>query len=175
MSRLAPSNTVSGSPVGLSTRAFASALVVAGVLAAGCATTLVSEPIERRGDGWTVILERLTDGPNSIQPMGYTQYVPGKGERLLHATFKIRNDGPQPRQYSYDACDLDLERQLILPGMVTRAMGLMSEMPRTETYAPGESSWRMLTFSYPVRRFPTRIKCAYVTFELVQVPAVPKK
>ena len=175
MSRRAPSNTVSGPPGRLSVATVASALAVAGVLAAGCATTLVSEPIERRGDGWTVILKRLTDGPNSIQPMGYTQYLPRKGDRFLHATFKIRNDGPQPRQYSYDACDVDLEQDLILPGMVTRVMGVMSEMPKTETYGPGESSWRMLTYSYPVGRFPTRIKCAYVTFDLVQVPPSPKK
>jgi hypothetical protein len=138
--------------------------------AAGCGTVLVNEPIERRGDGWTVILRRLMDGPNSIAPMGNTTYTPEKGMRFIHATFKIRNDGPKPRAYSYDACDLDLEGDVVLPSMITRAMGLMSEMPRTETYAPGEDSWRMLTYAYPKGRFPTRIRCAYVTFELVQLP-----
>jgi len=148
----------------------ASVVSVLGVLAAGCATTLVSESIERRADGWTVTLKRLTDGPNSIMPTGNTNYMPEHGMRFLHATFTFQNDGPQPRNYGYDACDLDLERELVVPSMVTRAMGVMSEMPKTETYAPGEKSWRMLTYSYPVGRFPTRIKCAYVTFDLVQVP-----
>ena len=102
--------------------------------------------------------------------MGYTEYSPERGMRFLHATFKFRNDSPQPRPFGYDACDLDLEKDRVLPGLVVRVMGVMSEMPRTETYAPGEESWRMLTFSYPEGRMPTRIKCAYVTFELVHLP-----
>jgi hypothetical protein len=146
------------------------ALAITGLGVAGCGTVLVSEPIERRGDGWTIILERLSDGPNTIRPMGYTEYSPERGMRFLHATFKFRNDGPQPRPFGYDACDLDLEKDRVLPGLVTRSMGVMSEMPRTEVYAPGEESWRMLTFSYPEGRMPTRIKCAYVTFELAHLP-----
>jgi hypothetical protein len=170
MHPLARLDTLRGPRASRVAAALALTLAATALLASGCATVLVSEPIERHGDGWTIILRRLADGPNSIQPMGYTVYSPERGMRFLHATFKFRNDAPQPRQFSYDACDMDLEQDRVLPGMVVRVMGIMSEMPRTETYAPGEESWRMLTFSYPEGRFPTRIKCAYVTFELVLVP-----
>ena len=74
-------------------------LAITGLAVAGCGTVLVSEPIERRADGWTIILERLTDGPNTIRPMGYTEYSPERGMRFLHATFKFRNDSPQPRPF----------------------------------------------------------------------------
>jgi hypothetical protein len=136
------------------------------LLAGGCATTLVSEPIERRADGWTITLDELTDGPNEVGTLGGA-YRPLPGMRFLHATFTFRNDSAQPRRFGYDACDLDLEQERLVPGFVAPALGMDS---KTETYAPGARMQRTLTFSYPEGRFPTRIKCAYVTFDLVQVP-----
>lgn len=153
-------------------RAFA-AFALVSVLSVGCAHTLVSQPIERHGDGWTITLQRLTDGPNTVQPSGNTRYVPERGQRFLHATLVFRNDAPQARKISYDACDLDLEQQFVVPGLVMRARGIATEMDKTESYAPGETSWRMLTFSYPEGRYPTRIRCAYVTFELAHM-SLPK-
>jgi hypothetical protein len=140
-------------------------LVAAGLLAAGCATTLVSEPVERRGDGWTITLRELTDGPNEVSVFGGA-YRPELGMRFLHATLTFRNDSPKRRQFGYEACDLDLEQERVLPHIFSPPLGMNSE-----TFAPGQSSSRTLTFSYPEGRFPTRIKCAYVTFELVQMPA----
>jgi hypothetical protein len=140
---------------------------VAILLAGGCATTtLVSEPVVRRADGWTITLEELIDGPNEFSSWG-GKYKPEPGMRFLHATFTFRNDGDQRRSFGYDACDLDLEQDRLVPAFVSPGSGKES---RSETYAPGARLQRTLTFSYPEGRFPTRIKCAYVTFELVQLP-----
>lgn len=134
-------------------------LVLALALAsAGCGTTLIGSDVQRQGDGWTMVLQRLRDGPNQLRPMGYTVYEPEGGLRFLHAYFKLRNDSAQTRLFSYDACGLDLGDDRVLPGMVTRYNGLMSKMDKTETFPPGDTSYRMLTFSYPEGRLPTRIK-----------------
>ena len=134
----------------------------------GCGTTLISSDIERRADGWTIVLQRLRDGPNQIRPMGYTVYEAPSGQRLIHAYLKVRNDGPRPRVFSYGACDLDLGAENILPGLITRYNGLMTTVENNETYPPGDVSYRDLTFTYPEGRLPTRLKCGYVTFDVPQ-------
>ena len=94
-------------------------LLLTAVLASiGCGTTLISSDIERRADEWTIVLQRLRDGPNQIQPMGYTVYEAPSGERLIHAYLKLRNDSRQSRLFGYDSCDLDLGEERVVPGLI---------------------------------------------------------
>ena len=147
-------------------------LVVAAVaLSAGCGTVLISSDVERHGDGWSLTLQRLSDGPNQVQPMGYTVYEAPSGSRLMHAYFKIKNDSAQPRVYGYDSCDMDLKGDKVLPNMVLRYNGVMSEMDRAETYAGFETNYRSLVFVYPDGPLPTRIQCGALTFEVPAGPA----
>jgi hypothetical protein len=146
------------------------ALVVS--MLSGCATTLLKDEVTKQTDGWTMNLWRLTDGPNSITPSGHTMYEPAAGQRLIHAYFKFTNDAPKERVFSYNACDLDLDdTQVVLPSLVTRAAGLMTVIDDKESYPPHDSSNRCLTFSYPIGRMPTRIRCAGVAIEIPRQPA----
>jgi hypothetical protein len=137
----------------------------------GCGTTLIGSDIERRADGWTIVLQYLRDGPNQIRPMGYTVYEPPSGARFLHAYLKVRNDSAQTRVFGYDSCDLDLGDQSVVAGLITRYNGVMSEMDKSETYPPGDVNYRSLTFTYPEGRLPTRLKCGNVTFAVPQPAA----
>jgi hypothetical protein len=147
------------------------AAVAAFVLCAGCGTVLINSDVERRGDGWTMTLQRLSDGPNQVQPSGYTVYSAPSGSRLLHAYFKFKNDSGQPRVFGYDSCDMDLKGDKVLPGMVFRYNGIMSEMDRAETYDAGETNYRHLAFVYPDGPLPTRIQCGSLTFAVPGGPA----
>lgn len=146
-------------------------VVVAVALTAGCGTVLISSDVERHGDGWSLTLQRLADGPNEIQPMGYTAYSAPSGSRLMHAYFRVKNDSARPRVYGYDSCDLDLKGDKVLPAMVLRYNGVMSQMERVETYAASETNYRHLVFVYPDGPLPTRIQCGALTFEVPAGPA----
>jgi len=135
------------------------------VLASGCGTILIKGDVMRQSDGWTLVLQRLIDGPNQTGT-GNTIYEPEPGQRFIHAWIKFKNDSPQTRVFSYDACDLDMGDELLLPGVVIRYNGIATEIKRNETYPPGDVSYRILTFSYPVGHLPTRLKCGLTTFEL---------
>jgi hypothetical protein len=145
-------------------------VVAAAVCGAGCGTVLISSDVQRQGDGWTLTLQRLADGPNGVQPSGYTVYTAPSGSRLLHAYFKITNDSPYARVYGYDSCDVDYKGDRVVPGMVFRYNGIMSTMERSETYSPGETNYRHLAFVYPDGPLPARIQCGPLVFE---VPAGP--
>jgi hypothetical protein len=137
-----------------------------GALAASCAPALISDPVTRTGDGWTFVLERFSDGPNEIRPMGYTVYEAERGQRLLHAWLRFRNDAAAPRVFGYDACDLDLDDRPVLPGLVVRYNGVASVMEKNERFAAGEENARHLVFSYPEGRLPARLQCATVSFPI---------
>jgi len=136
------------------------------VLAAGCGTTLIADTVTRQADGWVFNLERLRDGPNSFQVTGNTIYKATAGDRLIWAYFKIQNSGNQTRVLGYDACDLDLGEQRVLPAVVTRYNGIASELEKNESYPPGDSNYRILIYAYPEGKLPARLKCAGMVFEI---------
>lgn len=136
------------------------------LMAAGCGTTLIADAVTRQADGWVFILQRLRDGPNSVAVTGNTIYKPESGQRLIWAYFKIQNSGDRPRVMGYDACDLDMADGHALPALVTPYNGISYEMEKNETYPPGSSNYRVLIFSYPEGRMPTRLKCADMIFEI---------
>jgi hypothetical protein len=136
----------------------------------GCGTTLISHPIERQSDGWTVRLDRMAEGYDS-PPLGAglltpgTIYKPDDGQRFLHLYLKIRNDAATRRPFHYDQCDLDLGDRHIEPGLVINYNGPVHEIPTPEAYDAGEESARWLIFSYPEHRYPTRLQCQALTID----------
>ena len=136
------------------------------VLAVGCGTTLIADAVTRQADGWVFSLERLRDGPNSFQVTGNTIYKAESGQHLIWAYFKIQNATNQTRVLGYDACDLDLGQQRVLPAIVTRYNGVASELEKNESYTPSDVSYRILIYSYPDGRLPGRLKCADMTFDI---------
>jgi hypothetical protein len=132
--------------------------------ASGCIPFIMRGDVVRQADGWTIKLEALKDGPDSVQIAGDTHAVPGQGLRFLWAWVTIRNDVNAPRLLGYDSCSMDLDGQDVLPSIVGKWWGHVEE--RAETYAPGESIDRRLIFAYPKGRLPTRIKCGNMLFEV---------
>ena len=143
------------------------ALVFASAASAvGCGTTLVADAVTRQGDGWSFSLERLRDGPNSFAVTGNTILEARSGQRLVWAYFKIRNDAESERVLGYDACDLNLGADRILPAVVTRYNGVASVLEKNEAYPPHDVNYRILIFSYPEGPLPSRLKCAQMTFDI---------
>jgi hypothetical protein len=138
--------------------------------ATGCGTTLIADDIKRDGDSWTMTLQRLRDGPNQFTPSGNTTYHPDSGNRFIFAYVKFRNDAPVARVFSYQACDLDAGNDVIIPSMISRYNGIATVLDDKESYDPGEVSNRILVFTYPEGRMPTRLRCAYVTFAIPPAP-----
>ncbi len=145
-----------------------------GAGSAGCGTILLRD-VPLRGDGWSVLLEGLRLGPNSIAISGgmYSQkaYVAPAGHYFIWAFMKIHNDLPQDHVFSYDACDVDLDDKLILPAVISRYMGPTADIERNENYPPGDLSHRILIYAYPDGRLPTRLRCPGFT---VPIPSRPR-
>jgi hypothetical protein len=116
----------------------------------------------RRADGWTIVLEALKDGPNSVQTAGDTYTLARRGSRFLWAWVRIRNDLGSQRVFGYDTCDMDLGDTAVLPALVYAF--LFDSEKRSEEYGPGETISRALIFSYPVGLLPTRIRCGNMIF-----------
>src|ERR1044071_3898404 len=130
------------------------------VLAAGCGTTLIADPVTRQADGWVFNLERLRDGPNSFQVTGNTIYKATAGDRLIWAYFKIQKSGNQTRVLGSDPASVALGEQGVPPAVVTRYNGIASELEKNESYPPGDSNYRILIYAYPEGKLPARLKCA---------------
>jgi hypothetical protein len=149
---------------------FLAATALLALAATGCGTTIINETITRQQDGWVFELVRLTDGPNSQMVSdginSQVRYLPPDGYRFLHVFIKIRNASKQKRVFSYDACDFDDGDDAVLPTLITRYMGLASQLDRNESFSPNEESRRLLVYPYPIDRMPTRLKCADVVFKI---------
>ena len=133
-----------------------------------CARTVMEQPINRQGDGWTLVVRKVTDGPNGVDT-GNVAYTPKKGDRFIWVSITLRNDQRQARKFNFDRCDLDRGTDAIVPGFVNHDMfGYAVEMNREPELAPGESIDRRLIFPYPKVQSPTRLTCAPMVIPLPQ-------
>jgi hypothetical protein len=95
-----------------------------------CGRTVINQPINRAGDGWTLVVRKLTDGPNGID-QGNVIVKPTKGNRFIWVSITLRNEQGQARKFNFDRCDLDAGATAVVPGVVTHDMfGYPSEMNR---------------------------------------------
>ena len=129
------------------------------VLFAGCATTLLEQDIKRQSDGWTVVFHKLTDGPNGFTSRGAIDYHPESGERFLWVTLSVRNDGAGARQFPFDSCALDVGGSSYLPLYVGMNLGTQAEVTKSPELAAGEELTRKLAYGFPEGRFPERLIC----------------
>jgi hypothetical protein len=135
-------------------------------LASGCGTTLFAGSIKNQGDGWTVDLTEVRDGPNSYQH-GTVRYHPESGERLIWVGLTLTNATPAPRRFNFEACELDLGSEAALPGLVTYTVVMAnSVMDKEIEVAPNEAVKRYLAFPYPKDRLPTRLSCGGIPIAL---------
>jgi hypothetical protein len=136
---------------------------------AACGRTIMNQPVNRLGDGWTLVVRKLTDGPNGID-QGNVIIKPKKGDRFIWVSITLRNDQGQARKFNFDRCDLDLGSDAVVPGVVTHDMsiGYLSDMNRAPELEPRESIERRLIFAYPQGQSPTRLRCEPMVFPLPQ-------
>jgi len=134
-----------------------------------CGRTVVNQPINRAGDGWTLVVRKVTDGPNGVD-QGNVIIKPKKGDRFIWVHLTLHNEQRQARKFSFDRCDLDAGADVILPGIVTHgsSMGYLSDFPREPQLDGNESVDRRLIYAYPKGRSPTRLQCAPMVFPLPQ-------
>jgi hypothetical protein len=137
--------------------------------AAACAASCTILNIVRQTEGWTLTLQRASDGPNYVKPAGFTAYKPPHGARFINLYLVIKNDAGEARWFGYDSCAVDLDNEWLVPSLVTSYMGLLVKINGNEEYSAGESSHRMLTYAYPKGRSPTRARCGGAIFELTEI------
>jgi hypothetical protein len=125
-----------------------------------CARTVLNQPVHREGDGWKLVVRKVTDGPNGFDK-GDVIIKPGPDERFIWVTLTLRNDQQQARTFDFKHCDLDWGDKPLVPDLVSHdmVMGYAVELPLRPQLAAGESIDRRLVFLFPEGRSPTRLRC----------------
>jgi len=148
---------VYNAPVRLAGRSLFALLAV--VLFAGCATTLLEQDIKRQSDGWTLTFHKLADGPNGFTSNDAIDYHPTSGQRFIWVTLSVRNDALRPREFSFESCAINQGDTAYLPLYVGMNFGYQAQITKTPTLDAGEEITRKLAFGYPEGIAPERLIC----------------
>jgi hypothetical protein len=140
-------------------------VLLCALLATACGTTLLNRPIESKAKEWTLVVDKLRDGPNSYGT-GNGHIEPESGARFLWFNVRLRNDAAVTRSFNYDRCDVDAGEERLLPSIVDRDIAINAEAPGVEELEPGEEITRILIFTYPEERMPTRLQCGELSIPL---------
>lgn len=135
---------------------------------AGCAHyTTVIHDVATQGDGWSLFVDVLMDGPDGFTTGGFTStyHYPKPEERFFWLRIKLRNDAPMARQFNFDRCELDMGDSGIVPALVATAP-IVHEADNVITVSPRETYDRYLIFSYPRSVSPTRLTCVPMVIRL---------
>lgn len=136
------------------------------LLLAGCASTLMNQPVERQAKGWHMVLENVKDGPNSYARGDNVHFVPPDGMRFLWFTIRLQNTESTRRSFNYDRCDLDSGSDAVLPALIDKNAFINIMADKEEDLDPGEEISRRLAFAYPDDKLPTRLACGELIVEL---------
>lgn len=133
----------------------------------GCAHTVLDKRTDLKGDGWTLTVRKVTDGPNHFNT-GNVNYEPVAGERFIWAVVTLRNERQQASKFAFDQCDLDAGADVVAASKVDHdlAVGYDTDLDHQPEVAAGDSIDRRLMFVYPKDRSPTRLRCATMTLPL---------
>lgn len=149
----------SQSLTGRSSGALAVALLL---FASGCGQSILQRPASASAGAWNIKTEDVLDGVNAYNTAAGS-FEPGAGQRFLWVEVKLTNISPQKRRFNWDRCDLDDGSDAYLPGVVVERSGIGSApVAGVEILAPGDKLDRWLIFSYPEKKYPTRLKCGDV-------------
>jgi hypothetical protein len=122
-----------------------------------CTSVLLNTPVTKRADGWVVTLNQVKDGPSEY--VGDVTVTPGKGEKLIWTILTVKSELSQEETFSYDACVLYAEDRACQPVMVDRNEQKPAAVDRAEAYNPGQERTRLLIYTYPKERRPSRMQC----------------
>jgi hypothetical protein len=131
-----------------------------------CGSVLMNQPVERKAKDWTIVLTKVTDGPDSYAQGDQSRYVPPDDHRFLWFTVTIRNAAPTPRTFNYQRCDVDEGGDRILPALVDKDSVINALADEEEEIGSGQQISRKLAFPYPEDRLPTKLSCGEIVIEL---------
>ncbi|MBN2574203.1 MAG: hypothetical protein JXP73_06540 [Deltaproteobacteria bacterium] len=132
---------------------------------AACSSVLMSGPVEKRAEGWIIILGQVREGPDQYVGEG-VRVNPGRGEKLIWTVVTVKSELGQEETFSYETCALDAKGQWFPPYIVDRNEEAASVADRSETFQPGQERTRRLIFSYPKEYRPTRMKCGAIVLPI---------
>jgi hypothetical protein len=142
-----------------------STMVLVGMWLGGlpaCSSVLMNTPVSKNGEGWSLTLGQVKEGPDEYVAEGGVAVSSGSGERLIWALLTVKNDSAQEPAFSYDTCVLQGKGEARQPLVVDRHADIPSAADRSEDFAQGQERTRQLIYSYPKDQRPTRMKCGTI-------------
>lgn len=135
---------------------------------AACAPAiLMSTPVSKNGEGWTITLGQVKEGPNEYIAEGGVGVEAGDDQKLVWTLLTVRNDGAMDETFSYDTCLLTGPGQSRPPAVVDRHSGeVNSAADMAEAIARGEERTRQLVYTYPKEQRPTTLRCGAVVLPI---------
>jgi hypothetical protein len=135
-----------------------------------CSTVLMSTPVSKKAEGWSVTLSQVKEGPNEYEGEVVT-LASAPGEKLIWTLLTVQNEAGQEQTFSYEDCVLSGKDQSRKPEVVARHGGTNSAVDRAEAIEPGQARTRQLIFEYPKEQHPTRLTCGPI---VLPIPKPPK-
>jgi hypothetical protein len=129
-------------------------------------TTLINQRIETKGNGFTLAVVEVTDGPDTYE-QGLQRRVPDDGVRFLWFKIRVRNDRTTAQVFNYQRCDIDFGEHAVMPNFVDmdKIVNILVESGE-EKLSPSEEVSRNLIFAFPEGKYPTRLKCGELSVRL---------
>lgn len=140
---------------------------LAGVLlAVGCSSTLMNQPVHSEARGWEVTVREVSDGPNSLN-VEARRYVPADGDRFIHVFLTLKNTSGAKREWNWPRCDLDHGSDSVLPTLDLYDTLILAPVGAVESVDAGDMIERRIVFAFPeAGPLPTRLRCADVVVPL---------
>lgn len=138
------------------------AVGLAAILAA-CAHSVLGQPVAATGGAWSIEVDNVLVGQDQFGTATRT-FTPERGLRFIWVNVKLVNTSQQKRRFNWDRCDLDDAHEAYVPSLVTRRGAIA---PEVEIVEPGGRLERLLIFTFPEEKWPTRLKCGDVNLPLM--------
>ena len=133
-------------------------------IAACSPAILVSTPVSKTAEGWSITLSQVKRGPDEYVGEGGILVAPADSQTLIWAVMTFRNDSGQEQEFSYDSCVVSGPGEAFRPLVVDRHGDPEVNAPadKAETFDPGQERTRQLVFPYPTDKRPKSIKCGTI-------------
>ncbi len=126
------------------------------IFSTGCATSLITAPVDLSDGQLELVLQSLTAGPDQYNTAG-GYWRPREGTRFLWATFMIRNNQNTPRMVHLKALHLLSGGRRVRPFIIDMGSAVTMRANPDPRLGPGESLTRRIVFRIPVGEVPEKI------------------
>jgi hypothetical protein len=131
-----------------------------------CTSVLLNTPVSKTGDGWSITLSEVKEGPDEYVGEVST-IIPEEGEKFIWTLVTVKNDGAQEQTFAYETCMLQGPGVSRPPAILDRHAELQhSAADPEEAYEPGVQRVRELIYKFPKAQRPTRMKCGTIVLPI---------